>query len=103
MTTVSRFIVTAAAALSLLAFANCQAEEGAAKQSAASRQAAKARDQATRQDKEGPPDLATAATAGAAGQKEGDRMPVLDSPVIDKAARDTGDNWKKLDKALDRF
>lgn len=102
MTTVSRFIVTGAAALSLLAHANCQAAENT-KQSVASRQASKARDQATRQDKEGPPDVASAATTGAAGQKEGDRMPVLDSPVVEKAAKDTGDNWKKLDKVLDRF
>jgi len=28
---------------------------------------------------------------------------VLDSPVVDKAAKDTGDNWKKMDKVLDRF
>ncbi|MDO8788566.1 MAG: hypothetical protein Q7J42_10900 [Sulfuritalea sp.] len=99
-----RLIVTGAAALSLLAFATCQAEEGS-KQSASSRQASKARDYATRQDKESPPDVAPAtATAGTAnGQKESDKMPAVDSQMLDKAAKDTGDNWKKLEKVLDRF
>lgn len=90
------------AAFSLLAFANCQAEE-ASKPSAASKQAAKARDYSSRQEKEGPADVATATSSAAAGQKEGDKTPVLDSQVVDKAAKDTGDNWKKLDKVLDRF
>lgn len=95
-------LMAAAAAFSLLAIAPSQADDGG-KQSAASRQAAKARDYATRQDKEGPPDVAAASSAGAAGQKEGDKMPVLDTQAIDKAAKNTGDNWKKLDKVLDRF
>jgi hypothetical protein len=98
----TRFIVAGAATLSLLAFANCQAEEPA-KQSASSRQSSKARDYATRQDKEGPADVAAASSSGAAGQKDGDKTPVLDTQVIDKAAKDTGDNWKKMDKLLDRF
>ena len=96
-----RLVVAGATALSLFAFANCQAEEN--KQSAASRQASKARDYGNRQDKEGPPDIAAASAASAAEQKDGDKMPVLDSPVVDKAAKDTGDNWKKMDKVLDRF
>ena len=96
-------IVTSAAALALLAFSPCQAAEDGGKQSAASRQSSKARDYATRQDKEGPPDVAAASSASASGQKDGDKMPVLDSPVVDKAAKDTGDNWKKMDKVLDRF
>ena len=98
----SQLIVTSATAFALLAFANCQAEEGG-KQSTAARQAAKARDYGSRQDKEGPADVATASTANAAGLKEGDKTPVLDGPVVEKAAKDMGDNWKKLDKALDRF
>lgn len=97
-----QLIVAGAAAFALLAFANCQAEENV-KQSAASRQAAKARDYGSRQDKEGPPDAAAASTTGAAGLKDGDKTPLLDSPVVEKAAKDMGDNWKKLDKALDRF
>jgi len=97
-----RFIAAYIAALSLFAFANCQAEE-ANKQSAASRLSSKARDHAQRQGQEGPPSVAAAATTGAAGQAEGDKMPVVDSQVVDKAARDTGDNWKKMDKILDRF
>lgn len=97
-----RLIVTGAAAVALLAFAHCQAEENV-KQSAAARQAAKARDYGNRPDKEGPADVAAASTTGAAGLKDGDKTPVLDSPVVEKAAKDMGDNWKKLDKALDRF
>lgn len=96
-------ILTATAALALLAFSPCQAAEEGGRQSAASRQSSKARDYATRQDKEGPPDVAAASSAGASGQKDGDKMPALDSPVVDKAAKDTGDNWKKMDKVLDRF
>ena len=96
-----QLIVASAAALSLLAFANCQAEEGS-KQSASSRQASKARDYANRQDKESPPDAAPA-SAAKDGQKEGDKMPVVDAQMLDKAAKDTGDNWKKLEKVLDRF
>lgn len=97
-----RLIVAGAATLSLLAFSHCQAEEPS-KQSASSRLSSKARDYATRQDKEGPPDVATASSSGAAGQKDGDKTTVLDTQVIDKAARDTGDSWKKMDKLLDRF
>lgn len=97
-----RLVVTSAAALSLVAFAHCQAEEGN-KQSTASRQASKARDYANRQNQDGPTDVAAAATSDASGQKDGDKTPVLDSQVVDKAAKDTGDNWKKLDKVLDRF
>jgi len=97
-----RFIAAGVAALSLFAFAHCQAEE-ANKQSAASKLSSKARDHAQRQDQEGPPSVAAAATTGAAGQVDGDKMPVVDSPVVDKAAKDTGDNWKKMDKMLDRF
>jgi len=98
---VGRFVVAGLAALSLFAFANCQAEEGK-KESVASRQASKAREYGSRQDKEGPTDVA-AATTGATGQQGGDKTPVLDGPVVDKAAKDTGDNWKKMDKMLDRF
>lgn len=98
----TRLIVAGAATLSLLAFAHCQAEE-TSKQSASSRQASKARDYATRQDKEGPPDVAAASSGDATGQKDGDKTPVLDTQGVDKAARDTGDNWKKMDKLLDRF
>ena len=97
----TNLIVAGAAVLSLLAFTNCRAEEPA-KQSASSRQASKARDYATRQDKEGPPDVAAASSSSAAGQKEGDKTPVLDTQAIDKAAKDTGDSWKKMDKLLDR-
>lgn len=97
-----RLIVTGAAALSLLAFANCQAEEGS-KQSASARQASKARDYATRQDKESPPDAAPAASTATSGQKDADKLPEVDTQMLDKAARDTGDNWKKLEKVLDRF
>ncbi|MCX7148198.1 MAG: hypothetical protein NTY05_02130 [Rhodocyclales bacterium] len=96
-----QLIVTGAAALSLLAFANCQAEEGS-KQSASSRQASKARDYANRQDKESPPDVAPASTT-TSGQKDGDKLPAVDTQMVDKAAKDTGDNWKKLEKVLDRF
>ena len=96
-----QLIVTSAAALSLLAFANCQAEEGS-KQSASSRQASKARDYANRQDRESSPDVAPASTT-TTEQKDGDKMPVVDAPMVDKAAKDTGDNWKKLEKVLDRF
>lgn len=97
-----RLVVAGATALSLFAFANCQAEEN--KQSAASRQASKARDYGNRQDKEGPPDIAAASSSGgAATRTDGDKMPVLDNPAVDKAAKDTGDNWKKMDKLLDRF
>lgn len=91
-----------AAALALLAWAPAQADDNT-RQSASARQSAKARDYATRQDKEGPPDIATASSADPAAQKPGEKMPVLDSPVVDKAAKDTGDNWKKMDKVLDRF
>lgn len=97
-----QLILTGAAALALLAFANCQAEEGS-KQSAASRQASKAHDYANRQDQEGPPDVPAATSTSATGQKDGERTPLLDGQVVDKAAKDTGDNWKKLDKVLDRF
>ena len=96
-----RLIVTSAATLSLLAFATCQAEESS-RQSASSRQASKARDYANRQDKENPPDVASPSTT-TSGQKDGDKMPVVDAPMVDKAAKDTGDNWKKLEKVLDRF
>ena len=99
--TIHRLVAAGVAAVSLLAFAPCQGEDGG-KQSAASRQAAKARDYATRQEKEGPPDVA-AASSTAAGRKDDEKMPVLDTQTIDKAAKDTGDNWKKLDKVLDRF
>ncbi len=99
----TRLVVTGAAVFSLLAFNTvCRAEEPA-KQSASARQASKARDYATRQDKEGPPDVAAASSSGAAGQKDGDKTPVLDTQAIDKAAKDTGDSWKKMDKLLDRF
>jgi hypothetical protein len=97
-----QLIVTSAAALALLAFSDCQAEEGS-KQSAASRQSSKARDYATRQDKDGPPDITAASTTSVAGQKDGDKAPVLDSPVVENAAKDAGDNWKKMGKVLDRF
>lgn len=97
-----QFVAASTATLALLAFLPCHAEDGN-KQSAASRLSSKARDYATREDKEGPPDVAAASTASVAGQKDGEKMPVLDSPVVDKAARDTGDNWKKMDKVLDRF
>ncbi|TRZ97963.1 MAG: hypothetical protein D4R84_04455 [Rhodocyclaceae bacterium] len=96
-----RLIVTSAAALSLLAFANCQAEEGS-KQSASSRQASKARDYGNRQEKESPPDAAPASTT-TTGQKDDDKLPEVDTRMVDKAAKDTGDNWKKLEKVLDRF
>jgi hypothetical protein len=96
----ARLIMAGFGALSLLVLANAQAEE-TAKQSASSRQASKARDYANRQDKEGPPDVAAATSV--AGQKEGEKMPVLDSPVVEKAAKDTGDNWKKMERVLDRF
>jgi len=98
-----QLILTSTAALALLAFFPCQAAEEGSKQSAASRQSSKARDYATRQEKEGPPDVAAASSTSTSGQKDGDKMPVLDSPVVDKAAKDTGDNWKKMDKVLDRF
>lgn len=100
----SQLIAAGAAAVSFLIAANCLAEEPV-KQSAASRQASKARDYGNRQDKESQPDAATATTAttGASPQKEVDKLPTLDTQVIDKAAKDTGDNWKKLDKVLDRF
>lgn len=97
----SQLIAASAAAVSFLIAANCLAEE-AVKQSAASRQASKARDYGNRQDKESQSDAATA-TTGASPQKEVDKLPTLDTQVIDKAAKDTGDNWKKLDKVLDRF
>lgn len=98
----SQLIAASAAAVSFLIAANCLAEE-AAKQSAASRQASKARDYGNRQDKESPPDVAAASANGASAQKEGDKLPTLDTQVIDKAAKDTSDNWKKLNKVLDRF
>jgi hypothetical protein len=97
-----RLIVTGAAALALLTFGNSQAEE-IKKPSAAARQASKARDYATRDDKEGPADVAAGSTAAAAGQKEGAQAPVLETQAVDKAAKDTGETWKKLDKVLDRF
>lgn len=100
--TTHRFVLAGAVIVSLLAYANCGAEESS-KQSAASRQAAKARDYGNRQDKESPADVVDATTTGVAGLKEGDKTPVLDSPVVDKAAKDTGANWKKMDKVLDRF
>lgn len=86
----------------VLAFGNGIAAEGN-KQSAASRQASKARDSATRDDKEGPAEATSNRNAAVAEQKDSSKMPALDSPVIEKAAKDTGDNWKKLDKVLDRF
>lgn len=97
-----RLIVSGATALGLLAFGQCQAEE-IKKPSAAARQASKARDYATRDDKEGPADVAAGSTAAAAGQKEGAQTPVLDTQAVDKAATETGQTWKKLDKVLDRF
>lgn len=97
-----QLIVTSTAALSLLAFANCQAEE-TSKQSASSRQASKAREYANRPDKESPPDVAAAPNSSTSGQKDGDKMPAVDAQMVDKAAKDTGDNWKKLEKILDRF
>lgn len=100
---VHQFILAGAVTLSLLAFGSAQATEEGSKPSAAARQAAKARDYASRPEKEGPADVAAASSAAAAGQKEGDKTPLLDSPVIDKAAKDVGDNWKKMDRALDRF
>lgn len=100
--TTQRLVLAGAAIVSLLAYADCGAAENA-KQNAASQQAAKARDHGNRQDKEGPTDVAESATADAAGLKEGDKTPVLDSPVVDKASKDTGANWKKMDKLLDRF
>lgn len=97
-----QLLVGGAAAISLLAFDPCLADEGG-KQSAASRQAAKAREYGNRADKEGPPDVAAAASADAAGQKAGDKTPLLDSPALDKAAKETADNWKKMDKMLNSY
>jgi hypothetical protein len=97
-----RLGVTAVTAMALLAFGNCTAAEGN-KQSAASRQSSKARDYATRDEKEAPAEVQGNRTAAVVEQKDGDKMPALDSPVVEKAARDTGENWKKLDKVLDRF
>lgn len=97
----TRLIMAGVGAFSLLALTHVQAEE-AAKPSASSRQASKARDYAKRQDKESPPDAASTGT-NVAGQKDSEKMPVLDSPVVEKAATDTGANWKKMDKVLDRF
>jgi hypothetical protein len=97
---ISRLLLAGLGVFSLLALANAQAEE-TVKQSAGARQAAKAREYGSRQDKEGPPDVAAATSV--AGQKEGEKMPVLDSPVVEKAAKDTGDNWKKMERVLDRF
>lgn len=98
----SRFILAGIMVLSLSTSAITLAEE-ASKQSAASRQSAKARDYANRQDKDGPSDVAAASAVDSADPKDGGKLPALDSPVVDKAAKDTGDNWKKLDKVLDRF
>lgn len=89
------------AALTLLAFTSSKAEE-VMKQTAASRQASKARGH-TNQDNEGPPDIAAGTTTGAAGQKEGDNKPLLDSGTMDKAAKESNDALKKMDKVLDGF
>lgn len=98
----SRLIMAGVGVFSLFALVNVQAEEPA-KQSASARQASKARDYVNRQDKESPPDAAASTATTAAGQKDGDKMPALDGPVVEKAAKDTGANWKKMDKVLDRF
>jgi hypothetical protein len=98
----SPLLMAGVAASVLLTVTVCQAEEPG-KQSVAAKQAAKARDFSARQEKEGPADVAGASSTAAAGQKDGDKTPVLDSRVVDKAAQDTGDSWKKMDKVLDRF
>jgi hypothetical protein len=98
----SPLVLTGAAVFALLTFANCQAEE-AGKQSVAAKQAAKARDYSARQEKEGPADVGAGSSTAAAGQKDGDKTSVLDGKVVDKAAQDTGDSWKKMDKVLGRF
>lgn len=98
---IKQLAVAGVTTLALLAFTSSLAEE-ITKQTAASRQVSKARGQVN-QDNDGSANFTSGITTSPAGQKEGDNTPLLDSGAMDKAAKETSDTLKKMDKVLDGF